>query len=60
MPVLLKHRFHKQYRHPTLDGSLTRARVAGEARALLKCLRCVPPSPSSSPRPPSPAALLIA
>ncbi|ETW76474.1 hypothetical protein HETIRDRAFT_328859, partial [Heterobasidion irregulare TC 32-1] len=36
---LLKHRFHKQYRHPTLDGSLTRARVAGEARALLKCMR---------------------
>ncbi|KAJ6573859.1 hypothetical protein DFH09DRAFT_1151272 [Mycena vulgaris] len=38
-PVLLKHRFHKGYRHPTLDASLTRARVAGEARALLKCLR---------------------
>ncbi|KAJ7795733.1 hypothetical protein B0H14DRAFT_101626 [Mycena olivaceomarginata] len=37
--VLLKHRFRKGYRHPTLDGSLTRARVAGEARALLKCLR---------------------
>ncbi|KAM6499412.1 Protein kinase-like domain containing protein [Amanita muscaria] len=38
-PVLLKYRFHKQYRHPSLDASLTRARVAGEARALLKCLR---------------------
>lgn len=38
-PVLLKYRFHKQYRHPNLDASLTRARVAGEARALLKCLR---------------------
>ncbi|KAJ7171708.1 hypothetical protein C8R43DRAFT_1085030 [Mycena crocata] len=38
-PILLKHRFQKGYRHPTLDGSLTRARVAGEARALLKCLR---------------------
>ncbi|KAF8151987.1 hypothetical protein K438DRAFT_381715 [Mycena galopus ATCC 62051] len=37
--ILLKHRFRKGYRHPTLDGSLTRARVAGEARALLKCLR---------------------
>ncbi|KAJ7671956.1 hypothetical protein B0H17DRAFT_1162060 [Mycena rosella] len=37
--VLLKHRFHKGYRHPTLDASLTRTRVAGEARALLKCLR---------------------
>ncbi|KAJ7139432.1 kinase-like domain-containing protein [Mycena epipterygia] len=38
-PILLKHRFHKGYRHPTLDASLTRTRVAGEARALLKCLR---------------------
>ncbi|EIW52930.1 serine/threonine protein kinase BUD32 [Trametes versicolor FP-101664 SS1] len=37
--VLLKHRFHKQYRHPTLDASLTKSRVAGEARALLKCVR---------------------
>ncbi|KAI0264906.1 kinase-like domain-containing protein [Gloeopeniophorella convolvens] len=39
-PVLLKHRFSKQYRHATLDGTLTRARVAGEARALMRCLRC--------------------
>ncbi|KAJ7652071.1 kinase-like domain-containing protein [Mycena polygramma] len=38
-PILLKHRFRKGYRHPTLDWTLTRARVAGEARALLKCLR---------------------
>ncbi|KAI0247526.1 hypothetical protein BJV78DRAFT_1337909 [Lactifluus subvellereus] len=40
VPVLLKHRFHKQYRHATLDATLTRARLAGEARALLRCLRC--------------------
>jgi len=39
-PVLLKHRFSKQYRHAALDGSLTRARVAGEARAILRSLRC--------------------
>jgi len=39
-PVLLKHRFSKRYRHSALDASLTRARVAGEARALLRCLRC--------------------
>lgn len=39
IPVFLKHRFHKQYRHPTLDTSLTRARIAGEARTILKCLR---------------------
>ncbi|TDL23413.1 hypothetical protein BD410DRAFT_787240 [Rickenella mellea] len=37
--VLLKHRFQKNYRHPTLNASLTRSRVAGEARALMKCLR---------------------
>lgn len=41
VPILLKHRFKKQYRHPSLDANLTRARVAGEARALLRCLRCV-------------------
>ncbi|KAF4622128.1 hypothetical protein D9613_009468 [Agrocybe pediades] len=38
-PILLKHRFKKGYRHATLDTTLTKARVAGEARALLKCLR---------------------
>ncbi|KAH6905110.1 kinase-like domain-containing protein [Coprinopsis sp. MPI-PUGE-AT-0042] len=38
-PILIKHRFSKKYRHEILDGSLTKARVAGEARALLKCLR---------------------
>ncbi|KZT69072.1 hypothetical protein DAEQUDRAFT_711029 [Daedalea quercina L-15889] len=38
-PILLKYRFHKQYRHPTLDTTLTKARVAGEARAIIKCLR---------------------
>lgn len=38
-PILVKHRFDKQYRHPSLNASLTRARVAGEARALLKSAR---------------------
>ncbi|TFK22510.1 hypothetical protein FA15DRAFT_671477 [Coprinopsis marcescibilis] len=38
-PILLKHRFKKAYRHEILDTALTKARVAGEARALLKCLR---------------------
>ncbi|KAI0740144.1 hypothetical protein C8Q76DRAFT_608586 [Earliella scabrosa] len=37
--ILIKHRFQKQYRHPTLDTALTKSRVAGEARALIKCLR---------------------
>ncbi|OSX64975.1 hypothetical protein POSPLADRAFT_1135089, partial [Postia placenta MAD-698-R-SB12] len=36
---LLKYRFHKQYRHPSLDTSLTKSRVAGEARAIIRCLR---------------------
>ncbi|KAH7918359.1 hypothetical protein BV22DRAFT_1115439 [Leucogyrophana mollusca] len=38
-PVLLKHRFLKQYRHPSLDGSITRAQIAGESCALMRCLR---------------------
>ena len=48
VPILLKHRFKKQYRHPSLDANLTRARVAGEARALLRSLRCVCPVPPQS------------
>lgn len=39
VPMLLKYRFCKRYRHPALDAPLTRARVAGEARAIIKCLR---------------------
>jgi TP53 regulating kinase-like protein len=39
IPILLKYRFKKQYRHPSLDVLLTRSRVTGEARALMKCLR---------------------
>lgn len=42
-PVLIKHRFKKKYRHEALDATLTKARVAGEARTLLKCLKCVQP-----------------
>ncbi|EJD00465.1 uncharacterized protein FOMMEDRAFT_169910 [Fomitiporia mediterranea MF3/22] len=38
-PILLKYRFKKNYRHAILDTTLTKARVAGEARALMKCLR---------------------
>lgn len=37
--IILKHRFKKQYRHPTLDNGLTKSRVAMEARALMRCLR---------------------
>lgn len=38
-PVLLKYRFNKQYRHPTLNATLTRLRIAQESRSLMKCLR---------------------
>ncbi|OAX37736.1 hypothetical protein K503DRAFT_792805 [Rhizopogon vinicolor AM-OR11-026] len=38
-PVLLKYRFHKRYRHPSLDTSLTRQRIAGESRALMRCMK---------------------
>ncbi|KAG8844774.1 serine/threonine-protein kinase bud32 [Tulasnella sp. 330] len=44
-PIIIKHRFQKMYRHPSLDVSLTKSRVAMEARALIRCLRsgvCVP------------------
>ncbi|KZT57995.1 hypothetical protein CALCODRAFT_433348 [Calocera cornea HHB12733] len=38
-PILLKHRFTKSYRHPTLDAQITRTRVQMEARALVRCQR---------------------
>ncbi|EJD50358.1 hypothetical protein AURDEDRAFT_160260 [Auricularia subglabra TFB-10046 SS5] len=37
--VCIKHRFPKTYRHPTLDSSLSRARLQAEARVLVRCLR---------------------
>ncbi|KAF8556696.1 hypothetical protein OG21DRAFT_578403 [Imleria badia] len=37
--ILFKHRFSKRYRHPTLDAMLTRQRLIGEARTLMRCLR---------------------
>lgn len=36
-PVVIKERFSKSYRHPTLDEKLTCRRTAQEARALLRC-----------------------
>jgi TP53 regulating kinase-like protein len=38
-PVILKHRFPKTYRHPTLDASLTKTRLQFEARALARAQR---------------------
>ena len=43
--MILKYRFPKTYRHPTLDASLTKSRISFEARALARCLKagiCVP------------------
>lgn len=38
-PILLKYRFRKNYRHPTLDSTLTRSRLVTEGKIILKCLR---------------------
>ncbi|KAL0243936.1 EKC/KEOPS complex subunit BUD32 [Cryptococcus tetragattii IND107] len=38
-PVVLKHRFTKTYRHPTLDASLTSQRLTFEARALARAAK---------------------
>lgn len=37
--ILLKHRFFKRYRHPTLSASITVSRTVGEARSLVRCAR---------------------
>ena len=37
--VILKHRFPKTYRHPTLNSSLTKSRLSYEARALARCAK---------------------
>lgn len=37
--VLLKHRFPKTYRHPSLSSHLTASRTTAEARALVRCAR---------------------
>ena len=39
IPLLIKHRFKKAYRHPILDAQLTKQRLQTEARALLRCLK---------------------
>lgn len=37
--VVLKHRFPKTYRHPTLDSQLTRQRLVGESRVLVRAAK---------------------
>jgi TP53 regulating kinase-like protein len=36
-PCIVKERFSKSYRHPSLDKSLTAHRVKSEVRAMLRC-----------------------
>jgi TP53 regulating kinase-like protein len=36
-PCIIKERFLKSYRHPSLDKSLTTQRIKSEVRALLRC-----------------------
>ncbi|KAI4470396.1 o-sialoglycoprotein endopeptidase [Holotrichia oblita] len=37
VPTLVKDRFKKKYRHPTLDDTLMKERIKAEVRAILKC-----------------------
>jgi TP53 regulating kinase-like protein len=37
--IIVKERFSKKYRHPTLDATLTKNRTKGEARSLIRCLK---------------------
>ena len=37
LPCMVKERFPKTYRHPSLDKSLTNQRVKGEVKAFLRC-----------------------
>ena len=39
VPLLLKYRFPKSYRHATLDASLTKSRMSHEAKCLARCKR---------------------
>jgi TP53 regulating kinase-like protein len=45
-PAIVKQRFKKTYRHPTLDAKITRARLVGETRALIRARRLGVPTPS--------------
>lgn len=36
-PVIVKERFAKKYRHPSLDQHLTQERFKSEARMLVRC-----------------------
>ena len=36
-PCIIKERFKKEYRHPSLDESLTKERIRNEVRSMVKC-----------------------
>jgi TP53 regulating kinase-like protein len=44
-PVIVKERFSKSYRHPSLDEKLTCRRTSQEVRALLRCRKAGIPTP---------------
>jgi hypothetical protein len=41
-PAIVKERFRKRYRHPVLDEKLTKERMKGEARSLLRSVLLIP------------------
>lgn len=38
-PTIVKERFPKRYRHPSLDDKLTHRRTVQEVRSILRCRR---------------------
>ena len=44
--IICKERFHKKYRHPQLDATLTKSRTKAEARSLIRCQRAGIPCPN--------------
>lgn len=44
--AVLKHRFQKEYRHPSLDARIREQRTCREARALVRCRRFGVPAPT--------------
>ena len=44
-PAMIKERFHKKYRHPTLDARLTAQRLRQEVRSMLRARKLGVPTP---------------
>ena len=45
-PAIVKQRFKKTYRHPILDGKLTKLRLLSESRAILRARKLGVPTPA--------------